>query len=185
MTDAVIETMSADSNVTMSTLSFVPSPEDNLRQLSCRADNPLLPASGLEEGLRLHVNFPPQVQVSLGSSINPESVVEGTDVYLECHVKANPVVYEVTWLFNNEPIDPFSVKKGVIITNQTLVLQRISRQWRGHYQCLARNEIKEEKSNKLFLRVQCELLPSVLVSVVSDVVSSLQGNSICSRSCLS
>ena len=153
----VLETHSSDSNITISTVTFIPEVDDNGRHLSCQADNPVIPASGLEEGIRLHVNFAPQVSLSLGSSINAKSIIESSDVYIECHIKSNPSAYEVTWLFEGEPI--FSDRsKGVIIANQTLVLQRINRTSRGHYQCLARNEIALSKSNPLFLRVQCEYI---------------------------
>jgi len=171
----VLESHSSDSNVTISTVTFIPEAEDNGRHLSCRADNPVLPASGLEEGIRLHVNFAPQVNLVLGSNINGNSIIEGTDVYIDCHVSANPSVYEVTWLFEGEPV--FSDRsKGIIIANQTLVLQRIRRSSRGHYQCLARNEIAVSKSNPLFLRVQCEypflFCYIVLMILVTKVLSS-------------
>lgn len=52
----VLESHSADSNVTISTVTFTPEISDNGKHLSCRADNPSIPGSGLEEAVRLHVN---------------------------------------------------------------------------------------------------------------------------------
>lgn len=97
----------------------------------------------------------PQLNLVLGANINANSIIEGSDVYTECHIRSNPPVYEVTWLFEGEPL--FSDRsKGIIIANQTLVLQRIKKSSRGNYQCIGRNEIGIGKSNALFLRVQCE-----------------------------
>jgi hypothetical protein len=143
----------SDSNISISTVTFIPEVDDNGRHLSCQADNPVIPASGLEEGIRLHVSYAPVLTLDLGSNINAHNILESSDVYIECHIQSNPPVYEVTWFFEGEPI--FN-DKGLIIANQTLVLQKISRTRRGHYQCMARNEIGVNKSNPLFLRVQCE-----------------------------
>lgn len=97
----------------------------------------------------------PQLNLVLGANINPNSMIEGSDVYIECHIRANPVVYEVTWIMDGMSVNS-DHSRGIIIANQTLVLQRIRRSSRGHYQCLARNEIGTSKSNPLLLRVQCK-----------------------------
>ena len=103
----------------------------------------------------------PQLNLVLGANINPNSIIEGSDVYTECHIRSNPPVYEVTWLFEGEPL--YSDRsKGIIIANQTLVLQRIKKTSRGNYQCIGRNEIGIGKSNPLFLRVQCKFPSSAL-----------------------
>ena len=43
---------------------------------------------------------PPKVRLSLGSSINPESISEGNDVYMDCEIRANPKAYKVEWSHN-------------------------------------------------------------------------------------
>ena len=40
---------------------------------------------------------PPQVILSFGASINTKNIFEGTDVYFECKIDANPPVYKVEW----------------------------------------------------------------------------------------
>ena len=40
---------------------------------------------------------PPQVTLSLGSTLNPDDIKEGDDVYFECHIKANPKEHRITW----------------------------------------------------------------------------------------
>ena len=36
----------------------------------------------------------------MGSTLNPEMIKEGDDVYFECHINANPEVNKVIWLHN-------------------------------------------------------------------------------------
>lgn len=40
---------------------------------------------------------PPQVTLSLGSTLRPDDIKEGDDVYFECHIKANPKEHRITW----------------------------------------------------------------------------------------
>jgi hypothetical protein len=43
---------------------------------------------------------PPKVQLSIGKNIDPMTIAEGNDVYLDCAIKANPRAYKVEWLHN-------------------------------------------------------------------------------------
>ena len=43
---------------------------------------------------------PPKVRLSLGSSIDPDAISEGNDVYMDCEIRANPRVYKVEWSHN-------------------------------------------------------------------------------------
>lgn len=99
----------------------------------------------------------PQLTLALGASINRDSIKEGSDVYLECHVRANPWVYEVTWLFEGNILSSDHAN-GIIIANQSLVLQKVKRNMRGKYQCTGRNQQSLGKSNPFFLRVQCKYI---------------------------
>lgn len=45
----------------------------------------------------IHVADPPKVTLSLGSTLNPDEIKEGDDVYFECHIKANPKEHRITW----------------------------------------------------------------------------------------
>lgn len=77
-------------------------------------DNPALPLALLPLAIRndqhtrlndfFHLTFivlmfadPPQVTLSLGSTLNPDDIKEGDDVYFECHIKANPKEQRITW----------------------------------------------------------------------------------------
>lgn len=42
----------------------------------------------------------PETRVRLGSSLDPEAIREGTDVYFDCIVSAHPTVYKVEWRHN-------------------------------------------------------------------------------------
>lgn len=91
---------------------------------------------------------------------------EGADVYFECNIKANPWVYRVAWrhnvrnftktmmesriknstnrrgTFNPQDNDnelQNNPQEGIIISNQSLVLQNITRQRLGQYICTASN----------------------------------------------
>lgn len=113
----------------------------------------------------------PQLRISFGTSIQIDSIREGNDVYLECRVKANPAIKEVVWLHNDRPIHSLMAgetasnnndgSKGqlgstVIMTNQSLVIQKVHRSHRGRYQCLAFNEQGKTISDPLYLKVNCK-----------------------------
>ena len=42
----------------------------------------------------------PHVDLNLGPAVNPRDLEEGDDVYFECHIKAHPPAYKVTWKHN-------------------------------------------------------------------------------------
>lgn len=76
-------------------------------------------------------------------------------MYLECSVYANPKVDEIIWMFNDDLIRT-NKSAGIIASNRSLVIQRVQRANRGHYRCIARNELGESKSDPFFLRVKCK-----------------------------
>lgn len=39
----------------------------------------------------------PETQIQLGTSLNPNTIREGTDVYFDCLIQAEPSVYKVEW----------------------------------------------------------------------------------------
>lgn len=40
---------------------------------------------------------PPEVTLTLGSTLNPDDIKENDDVYFECNVKANPNTVKISW----------------------------------------------------------------------------------------
>lgn len=96
----------------------------------------------------------PKLELALGANIR-STIKEGSDVYFECAITANPWVSEVGWLFEGEPLIT-DLSAGIIVTNQSLVLQKVRRQHRGHYQCTALNTEGIGTSNEVFLDVHCK-----------------------------
>nr|XP_045581114.1 nephrin-like [Procambarus clarkii] len=149
--DAVMTT-SPDSNVTTSILKYQAEMTDSGKYLTCRAQNQLIPQSAREDGLKLNIFYKPVVTLQMGSNLNPDNIKEADDVYFECHINANPVVHRVTWFHNGSPVE-HRVTKGIILQNQTLVLQKITREAAGLYTCAAVNLEGEGESQPVNLRV--------------------------------
>jgi hypothetical protein len=95
----------------------------------------------------------PIVTLSLGSNLDPKNLAKGTDVYLECRIQANPPIKKIEWFHNNQPLQQ---TRGVIITNQSLVLQSISKKTHGQYMCRAGNAQGSVSSNDLYLDIKCK-----------------------------
>ncbi|CAL4175018.1 unnamed protein product, partial [Meganyctiphanes norvegica] len=140
-------------NVTLSTLRLVPLDIDGDKFLKCRAESPVMRHKPLEDSWRLQVYFTPSVFLALGSSLSPDDIKEGDDVYFECNIRANPWVYKVVW-YHNGILVTHNVSGGVIVSNQTLVIQRVRRQQTGLYTCVASNIEGDGQSNAVILKVQ-------------------------------
>ena len=86
-------------------------------------------------------------------------------MYLECRVRANPPVKEVVWLHDGRPLHGSltgdvnaadASRSTIIMTNQSLVIQKVHRAHRGRYQCVAFNDQGETVSEPLMLKVNCK-----------------------------
>ena len=42
----------------------------------------------------------PVVTLKMGSTLNPDDIKEGDDVYFECNIRANPKTYKLSWFHN-------------------------------------------------------------------------------------
>uniref|UniRef100_A0A8D8YLF4 Nephrin n=1 Tax=Cacopsylla melanoneura TaxID=428564 RepID=A0A8D8YLF4_9HEMI len=148
------ETTSQDGNMTTSTLSLVPNKHDSGRRLSCRAENPLINESAplFSEDWDLHIQFVPETRLTLGRSLNPDHIKEDSDVYFDCDIVAMPPVYKVEWRHNNKTLH-HNIAQGIIMTNQSLVLQRVNRQSAGNYTCVGFNIEGDGESNAFYLNV--------------------------------
>ncbi|XP_024883362.1 nephrin-like isoform X5 [Temnothorax curvispinosus] len=147
------ETTSPDGNVTTSILTFVPSIEDAGKFLYCRASVPDIPDSEMEEGWKLNIYHEPVVTLELGSNLNSSAIREGIDVYFECNIKSNPWVYKVSWRHNGNPLY-HNTATGTIISNQSLVLQSVTRSRAGIYTCIGNNQEGDGESNPLNLDIK-------------------------------
>ncbi|XP_015785668.1 kin of IRRE-like protein 3 isoform X2 [Tetranychus urticae] len=147
------EKHSADGNITTSILTFKPSPDDTGKHLFCRAENPLIPASALEDSWKLTIHYVPQLTLRLGNKLRHSHIQAGNDVYFECIIRANPKVTEIRWWFEGKELHT-NTSAGVIVSNQSLVLQKVQRSHRGRYTCTALNSEGEGESKAVHLRVQ-------------------------------
>ncbi|CAG9769833.1 unnamed protein product [Ceutorhynchus assimilis] len=140
-------------NVTISQLSFVPSTEDDAKSITCRAENPNATGLFLETSWNINVVYPPIVDLVLGSTLNAGDIKEGDDVYFECKVKANPPIRRLTWLHGGIFL-PHNMSNRIIHSNQSLVLQKVTKQSAGVYRCSVVNSEGETVSDELHFRVQ-------------------------------
>ncbi|XP_055943583.1 nephrin-like isoform X3 [Argiope bruennichi] len=147
------EVISDNGNLTLSTLSFVPTAEDHGKKFTCTAKNPSLPDSLIEDTRTITVHYIPELRLALGASIQHTAIKEGSDVYFDCNIRANPWVHDVSWRFEDNIL--FSnLSAGIIVSNQSLVLQRVKKEHRGRYQCVATNTEGEGRSEEVQLDVQ-------------------------------
>ncbi|PRD30589.1 UNVERIFIED_CONTAM: Lac [Trichonephila clavipes] len=95
----------------------------------------------------------PQLTLKLGSKLRHSHIQEGKDVYLECAIIANPSVSEIGWRFEDKELHT-NKSAGIIVSNQSLVLQSVRRSNRGRYTCTADNSEGKGESAPLYLKVQ-------------------------------
>ncbi|XP_065167834.1 hemicentin-1-like isoform X2 [Atheta coriaria] len=144
---------SENDTLVTSSVTFAPVPEDDGTFLKCRGENPSLKGAGLEDSFKLNVVYAPQVTLHLGSTLNPEDIKEGDDVYFECNIRSNPRQHKITWFHNGELVTQ-NMSLGVIISTHSLVLQKVTRWHGGDYTCQAANPRGETMSRPVALRVR-------------------------------
>ncbi|XP_054707815.1 neural cell adhesion molecule 1-B-like [Uloborus diversus] len=153
-----LDAISSDSdkeswNFSFSVVRFKPTAEDNGKKLICRSSNPRLENSTIQDYMIIRVNYAPILNITLSTGANRLPIHEGSDVYLECHIRASPWIFEVVWQFENETISE-NRASGFVLKNQTLMLQNVQKKHRGRYRCLASNSIGQGESDFLNLLIQ-------------------------------
>jgi hypothetical protein len=125
-----------------------------------------------------------------GSSNQNEQILEGSALYFECNVNANPSVNRVLWLFNGSPLTienqtsnelwaQNGTKRtenmpGIKLSTNTLQIQSASRLHSGRYRCIASNTQGEAASDEIEMHVR--YLPTCAQSPHVQHVSSTQLN---------
>ncbi|XP_043272847.1 neural cell adhesion molecule 1-like [Venturia canescens] len=163
-------------NMTRSTLSYVPTMEDNQKFLTCRAENPSVPNSALEDSWPLIVHYVPVVTIKFGASLRPNDINEGDDVYFECEVKANPAAYKLRWFKNSKELHQNATAGIFLPSGKSLVLQRVTRTSAGEYSCSAVNGEGTATSRPVTLEVM--YAPICKDGSVAQVVGALKHETI-------
>ncbi|KYN40997.1 Nephrin, partial [Trachymyrmex septentrionalis] len=143
---------SVDGNTTTSVLSFMATKADAGRHLSCQAENRIMGIAPIEDGWVLQIQYTPETQIQLGTSLNPNTIREGTDVYFDCLIQAEPSVYKVEWRHQGKALH-HNITQGIIISNQSLVLQGVDRKSAGNYTCVGYNTEGDGESSPFYLNV--------------------------------
>lgn len=100
------------------------------------------------------MDFPDVPVVSLSISGNRRTIQEGTDVFFDCQIRANPSHESVGWTFEHRPIHA-DVTRGINISNQSLILTAVKRSHSGKYSCSGTNSEGKGKSHEVYLDIQC------------------------------
>ncbi|XP_071541503.1 uncharacterized protein [Panulirus ornatus] len=145
--------MTMEGNVSKTTLHLTPIRLNDGAIVSCRAENPQMPGAAMEDFVKLNVHYTPQLQLRAGHNLVMTSIKQSDDVYFECVIQANPPVQTVQWFLQGEELH-HNVSAGVILTNQSLVLQSVGRHSSGLYTCRATNQHGSATSQAIQLSVK-------------------------------
>ncbi|XP_063590263.1 hemicentin-2-like [Penaeus indicus] len=136
---------------------------DDTTRVKCTAENPAVPGSVLSNYTTLTVHYPPSVTASLGRSLKPDLLKEGDDVYFTCSVAANPPASTITW-YHEGTVQVQNVSQGVIVSGESLVLQKVRRDKAGKYKCGASNALATVTSAPVHLKIrykpECQTSPT-------------------------
>lgn len=138
--------------VATSKLLYTPAIEDDGRYLTCRVLEEGRMKESLEDTWEIKVLYKPRVSLRLGKSLDPDNLRTGNDVYFECDVRANPIPHKLIWLHQGKQLMQ-NQDKGIVMSTQSLVLQRVERMSRGDYECQAVNSEGVSTSNAVKLNI--------------------------------
>lgn len=95
----------------------------------------------------------PRLTLEPLSLLHSGEVVEGANVTMICHVRANPPASQISWQMDGHAV---TAVHGVSISNFSLTLSGVGRQHSGRYVCVSANVEGEGISNQILLKVLCE-----------------------------
>ncbi|VEN64217.1 unnamed protein product [Callosobruchus maculatus] len=138
---------------TGSLLTLNVSPDDDGKELVCRADNPRFPGGSAEDRRQIHVAYPPKISVKIESPSPWPTIKEGMNITLKCETSARPEPYSYSWYLDSHLL-PYNETAGILPMDQILQLQNIQQNSGGSYACSAINSEGETYSAPLELKVQ-------------------------------
>ncbi|XP_017477893.1 PREDICTED: nephrin-like [Rhagoletis zephyria] len=150
------ETVSEDGLTTTSFLSLAPSIEDNGKLIVCSCFNPSIVANfSIQDTWPINIYYLPILSLIMGSNSHSQDIIEGSNVYFECNIKANPSVTLVGWKLNGHLLDSTTATTADIeIRNTSLLVTNVNHDHYGEYQCLATNSLGSASSESVFLDVK-------------------------------
>ena len=95
------------------------------------------------------------VSLRLGRKLDAEKIQTGHDVYFECDIKSNPSPLRLEWRHNGKLLSP-DISGGVVMSGQSLVLQKVKKEAVGEYVCVAHNTEGVGESNPVRLKIMCK-----------------------------
>ncbi|OQR79093.1 hemicentin-2-like [Tropilaelaps mercedesae] len=125
---------------------------DLMATLTCTASNNNI-SYPVSSSVIVDLNYNPILSLRLGSKLRHQHIQEGNDVFFECDIRANPWVNDIGWRFEGREVQT-NTSAGVIISGQSLVLQKVDRYSRGRYTCHATNAQGPGESNAVTLKVR-------------------------------
>ncbi|XP_065564394.1 B-cell receptor CD22-like isoform X2 [Artemia franciscana] len=137
---------------TVSRMKFVPSWEDDGKNIECRASNMSMEDETLEDILELSVYYCPILNIVIQQ--DGFKLVEGSEVRIECQVQANPPLTAVSWLKDDEVVRPHW--EHIQMDEFALTFKNITRSDTGQYVCVGRNQEGESTSSPYNLQVMYE-----------------------------
>lgn len=116
-----------EGGVTVSRLNLTLEQSLHGSRLQCTASNPVfLPVMAT---VPLAVNYPPQVEIYIATEVQPDRILEGSDVNMECKASSRPPPTRFQWIKDNL----------VISEESNLVLKGVSSKESGTYRCTVDN----------------------------------------------
>ncbi|XP_015927704.1 neural cell adhesion molecule 2 [Parasteatoda tepidariorum] len=143
-------------NVTSSVLRIHPKLQYHKSPLVCRAENPKLYHSHVENIRLLNITFLPQVSLRLIKEEEDRMPKEDDFIRLICDIVANPPVLKIGWQFNDLPLshnESQTVSGDTLFLRDTIDFRRLSRRNAGKYRCSALNDEGRGYSQEMILNI--------------------------------
>ncbi|XP_064091086.1 hemicentin-2-like isoform X2 [Macrobrachium nipponense] len=157
-----IDGQSVGPDATISLLRLLTTPGDDGGILECRASSPTLPHLTASDSTKLTVYYLPKATISIDAgggqgspsefgqpATSASGLREGRSATLTCVTRANPPIYNLTFMFNGRPLH----RQNVITKGWSLTLLELRHQDSGLYTCLASNTEGDGESNAVALHI--------------------------------
>ncbi|XP_023339623.1 nephrin [Eurytemora carolleeae] len=139
-------------NSSSSNLSIIADYRLDGENVSCIVFNKELKHKKLISNHTLSIQYSPILKLTMGANLNSNKIIQGTDVFFQCSILSKPKEYKVEWYMNDERVEE-NISAGIIITDSSLVIQKVGLMAGGEYGCRASNIQGDGYSNKIHLNI--------------------------------